>query len=94
MTSHSDLRLLLIGALVNWFVGFLIIFSLLFIHISGQLLWHHALLFFTMPIICFMYYLRDSRISCLPTWQVIGNFLFQMLFMLLPWAVLIDAYVH
>jgi len=41
-----------------------------------------------------MYYLRDSRISCLPTWQVIGNFLFQMLFMLLPWAVLIDAYVH
>src|SRR5918999_3644969 len=93
VASQPDGRFLLVAAKINWCVGALAAFSLLFIPISQHLAWLHVALFFCMPLVGFLWFLRDMpspRFTVFEhvlrqPWQRKIDTAFQLFPALLPW---------
>ena len=102
VASQPDGRLLLLAGKINWCVGSLSALILLFVPIFQRLTWLHVGLFFCMPLIGFMWFIRDmpspqftayEHVLRKP-WQRGIDTLFQLIPALLPWVVLVEAYVR
>ena len=97
VASQPEGRLWLFAAKLNSGIGVLIAASLLFIPLAQHLAWVHVVLFLGMPLVGFIWFIRDMPS---PThtaferdlrrpWQRKVDFLFQLFPALLPWVVLV-----
>ena len=99
---QPDGRVLLVAGKVNWCVGFLIACSVTFMPISPRLAWIHVVVFFGMPLIGFLWFLRNMPSPQLTAyehmwrkpWQRKIDALFQLIPAFLPWVVLVNSHVH
>ena len=99
---QPDGRTWLFAAKVNWCVGSLIACSLLFMPISQHLAWVHVVVFLGMPLMGFLWFIRNmpspqltayERVLRQP-WQRRIDTWFQLIPALLPWVVLLESYVR
>lgn len=99
---QPDGRVLLLAGKVNWCVGFLIACSLMFLPISQHLAWLHVVVFLGMPLIGFLWFIRNMPSPQLTAheplwrkpWQRRIDAWFQLIPALLPWVVLAKSYVR
>ena len=102
VASQPDGRVLLLFGKVNLVVGSLIALSLIFAPITPQIGLVHVLLFLCMPIIGFVWFVRDMPAPTLtayvdvvrPQWQRKVSTLIQVVPALLPWVVLVKSHVR
>jgi len=100
--AKPDGRVLLFSGRVNWCVGLLIACSLIFMPISQRLEWVHVVLFLGMPLVGFLWFIRNMPPPQLTAyeqvlrkpWQRRLDTLFQLIPALLPWVVLAKSYVR
>lgn len=102
VATQPDGRVLLLAGKINWAVGVLIAGSLLFVPVFQQLAWVHVVLFLGMPLIGFIWFIRNMP-SPQPTayehvlrepWQRKLDTLFQLIPALLPWLILVKSHVR
>lgn len=97
-----DGKVMLFFGKLNLAVGLLVALSLLFAPISSDIAWIHVVLFMGMPLVGFLWFVRDMPSPTLTAfepiirepWQRAGDTLFQLVPALLPWVVLIKSHVH
>jgi hypothetical protein len=102
VAAKPDGRVLLVSGKVNCCVGLLIACSLLIMPISQRLGWIHVVLFVGMPLIGFLWFVRNMPSPQLTAyepvwrkpWQRKVDTLFQLIPALLPWVVLMKSYVR
>jgi hypothetical protein len=101
VAAQPDGRVLLFAGKVNWCIGFLIACSLIFMPIS-HLAWVHVVVFLGMPLIGFLWFIRNMPSPQLTVyehmwrkpWQRKIDALFQLIPAFLPWVVLAKSYVR
>lgn len=102
VAAQPDGRVLLFAGKVNWCVGFLIACSLIFMPISQHLAWVHVVVFLGMPLIGFVWFIRNMPAPQLTAyehvlrkpWQRRIDVLFQLIPAFLPWVALAEAHVR
>jgi hypothetical protein len=102
VAAQPDGRVLLFAGKVNWCVGFLLASSLLFMPISRSLGWVHVVLYLAMPLLGFLWFIRNMPSPQLTAyehvwrnrWQRRIDTLFQLIPALLPWVVLVKSHVR
>lgn len=102
VAAQPDGRVLLFFGRSNIPVGVLILLSLLFAPLSENLAVIHAVLFLGMPLLGFVWFLKDMPSPTLTAfesvirepWQRMVSVALQLFVGLLPWVVLVDAFVR
>jgi len=102
VASQPDGRVLLLSAKINWCAGIAAAISLLFFPVSPHLAWVHVVLFLGMPLLGFIWFLRDMPSPTLTNfehiwrqpWQRQISFWWQFIPAFLPWLVLVNSYVR
>lgn len=90
LPMHWDGCVVLTSIVVNWGGGLLSILALFLFANPAPLAWVHVVLFGAMPVVGFVWFVRDS-VSWRERWQVLVSIVFQVFWALLPWFVLVQS---
>lgn len=82
-------HVLLISLLVNWAAGLCSLICLLFLKNLIHIEWLHVVLFLGMPLVGFVWFLRDTYLSHSKFRQIVDG-IFQLFPALFPWFVLVE----
>lgn len=102
MASQPDGRVVLFFGKVNLSTGVLLAVSLLYMPVLPHLMWVHVILFLGMPLIGFVWFVKDMPSPELTAfehimrqpWQRMVSILFQLFPALLPWYALVESHVR
>ena len=93
LPKHWDGRVLL-GALgLNWPVGIALALTLMVSNNHFEFAWVHVLLFFSLPVVGFIQFLRDT-VTWRDQWRMVVALLFQIFLAALPWFALIGTVIR
>lgn len=91
--SQPEGRILLHFGKLNLSVGLVLLLSRLFFPLSPHLSWVHVVLFLGMPMVGFLWFVRNMP-SLREPWQRKVDALFQLLPALFPWFAIVESHVR
>lgn len=102
VAEYPDGRVLIFFGKLNIVVGILVMFWLCFVPISSNLTWIHVVLFLGLPLLGFVWFVRDVPSPwlteyvpvILQPWERVISVIAQLFVALFPWFVILKSHLH